>query len=98
MLGSPAERPHQLIAQLTQLLDGDARILAAWLALAQWPDTDDYTWYLDIHSHVTQDEISRALASVVGGLDLGGRPIDVVITVPGTGEGTGIQVKPNRVL
>jgi hypothetical protein len=94
-LGEPAQLPDQLIATLRRALDADARVQEAWLALAHWPETDDWSWYLDVRSSGTSDEISPSLGEVCRPEILEGKPIDIVVNSPIGPSGVGIRLKPS---
>ena len=96
LLGSPSERPEALIRMLTEALGSDQRIQAAWLALAHWPDKDDWSWYLDIRSDFAPDDIGPTIAEALATMDKPEKPVDVVVNKPSVGEGTGIRIKPER--
>lgn len=93
-LGTPAEPPAALIAALQDGLDADARIEQAWLALAHWPETDELAWYLDLRSASGRDELGATIARALTGVDLAGKPLDVVVHPLGGTPGTGIRIKP----
>ena len=94
MLGSPSERPEALIAALTSALDQDPRVERAWLALAAWPDSQEQSWYLDIHADADADAILPGLSAAMTPGNLVGRAIDVVVHPVGSPEGAGIRLKP----
>ncbi|MCA1652988.1 MAG: enhanced serine sensitivity protein SseB C-terminal domain-containing protein [Sphingomicrobium sp.] len=93
-LGEPSQRPEQLISKLIPALDDDARVQEAWLALAHWPETDEWSWYLDVRSSCKSDEISPSLGKVCQPELLEGKPIDIVVNSPIGASGTGIRLKP----
>lgn len=95
-LGAPFERPENLIAKLTDELDRDGRIKEAWLALAHWPEQDEWSWYLDIRSDASSDELSDTIAQALANTDKNEKPVDVVINPPSTADGNGIRIKPVR--
>lgn len=96
MLGVPSERPEKLIASLTDALGRDERILEAWLALAHWPDRDEWSWYLDIRSNASPDQIGPTIAAALANTDKSEKPVDVVVNVPSAADGNGIRIKPER--
>ena len=93
-LGIPVHRPEQLITELTRALKDDERIQEAWLALAHWPDSDEWSWYLDIRSNSPSDEISPSLAEACHPDFQERKPIDIVVNSPMESAGTGIRLKP----
>ncbi|WP_205042293.1 enhanced serine sensitivity protein SseB C-terminal domain-containing protein [Rhodoligotrophos defluvii] len=94
LLGIPGEWPEALIAHLARWLDDDPRINEAWLALAHWPATCAWSWYLDVRSDADGETLSHALSDATKQLDLGDRPIDMVVNSPDEEEGIGIKIKP----
>lgn len=96
LLGSPSERPEALIAALQSALGGDRRIGGAWLALAHWPDEDKQSWYLDVRTGLSADEVNALLAETFKTVDFAGRPLDMVVNGAGDEAGAGIQVAPVR--
>lgn len=98
MLGSPADRPTELIERLKGALAAVPRIEAAWLALAMWPGAETQSWYLDVRtSSADHDPIRRALPGAVEGVEMKGWPLDMVINPAGQPDGVGIViVEPSR--
>lgn len=96
MLGTPSEQPKELIARLTEGLSGDDRVQEAWLALAHWPEQDEWSWYLDIRSDSSPDEIGPTIAQALAHADKTGKPVDVVVNRLSAAEGNGIRIKPER--
>lgn len=94
MLGVPAEIPHALIASLRDALGADPRVCDAWLALAHWPEAGTWSWYLDVRTDLSPDDVNGLLAGVFSGADLGGRPLDMLVNPPGKAEGAGLRVVP----
>lgn len=96
MLGVPSERPERLIAKLTETISRDERIQEAWLALAHWPDRDDWSWYLDIRSNSSSDDIGTTIAEALANTDKNEKPVDVVVNPPNAADGNGIRIKPEH--
>lgn len=94
LLGSPSQRPEALIAELQRVLGSDPRIEQAWLALAQWPDADGGSWYLDVRTGLGADDLNALLADLFTTADFDGRPLDLVVNPPGRDDGVGIRVAP----
>jgi hypothetical protein len=94
MLGSPADQPTRLIADLKGALASDNRIVEAWLALAHWPEDGKSTWYLDVRTDVTRDEVQNLLAETFKRTDYAGLPLDMVVNRPNEREGAGIRLFP----
>jgi hypothetical protein len=92
LLGSPSERPDDLVMRLAEVFQPEAAIEAAWLALAQWPAEDEFAWYLDIRTTLAAERINAMLATAVEGADLKGKHLDMRISPPGGEAGTGIPV------
>lgn len=93
-LGAPSHHPDQLVSKLSAILDADSRVQEAWLALAHWPESDEWSWYLDIRSNLSPDEISPSLAEACRPEFLEGKAIDIVANSPVTPTGVGIRLKP----
>ena len=97
MLGSPADPPTELVKRLTDIFSAIPQVDAAWLALAAWPDTKDLSWYLDVRTETDDHEpIRRALPAALEGIDLKGRPLDMVINKIQDALGAGITIVENR--
>ena len=97
MLGIPAEQPTELIDRLKATVSSIPEINAVWLALAAWPETQEQSWYLDVRTGANDHEqIRRALWTVIDGVDLEGRPLDMVINRTEDAEGIGIRIIENR--
>lgn len=93
MLGFPEDPPVDLIDHLKSELGAIPHVEAAWLALAAWPETGEQSWYLDVRTESTDHEqIRRALPAAIEGVDLKGRPVDMVINSPWKSDGTGISI------
>lgn len=94
LLGSPVEQPADLIARLREAFASVPQVEAAWLALANWPDSNDQSWYLDVRSTSADDDIiRRALPQAIEGVDLKGMVIDMIINPANGGPGIGISIK-----
>jgi hypothetical protein len=97
MLGSPADPPTELVDRLKAAFSDVPQVDAVWLALAAWPETKDESWYLDVRSATNDHEsIRRALPTALDGVDLKGRPIDMVINPTENTDGIGIVIIENR--
>jgi hypothetical protein len=97
MLGSPADKPNDLIDRLRATFSIIPEVDAVWLALAVWPEAQEQSWYLDVRtSSNDHDSIRRALPTAIKGLDLGGRPLDMVINGSGESDGSGICIVKNQ--
>lgn len=94
LLGAPPERPEKLIAKLTDALDRDGRIQEAWLALAHWPENDEWSWYLDLRSNASPDDMGPTIADALANIDKNEKPVDVVVNPPSADGGNGIRIKP----
>ena len=92
--GTPAHLPEPLVAALDRALKDDARVREAWLALAYWPESDDWSWYLDVRSDSPPDEISPFLADACRPELREGKPLDIVVSPGVDGTGIGIRLKP----
>lgn len=97
LLGSPAQRPEVLIAGLKAALTGDPAIEGAWLALAHWPEEAKSSWYLDVRTHLPPAQVSERLKALFQSGPFEGRPLDLIVNAPGTGEGTGIRIVPPQI-
>ena len=94
LLGSPAKVPQELVAHMQTVLAGDPRIEEAWLALAQWPEHQAFSWYLDLRSTVDGEQLRETMAQAVRLSEQPEYPIDIVVK-PVDGEaGNGIRLKP----
>ena len=97
MLGSPANPPTQLIERLKASFANISQVDAAWLALAVWPETNEQSWYLDVRtSGRGHEEIRLALPIAIDGVDLQGKPLDMVINPTGATDGIGIVIVQNH--
>lgn len=94
MLGSPAEQPTKLIADLRVALTSDNRVVEAWLALAHWPEDDRSTWYLDVRTDIAVEEVQNLLAETFKRTDYAGLPLDMVVNGPNESEGIGVRLVP----
>lgn len=92
LLGSPAERPDDLIMRLAEAFQPEPGVAGAWLALAHWPEQNEQAWYLDLRSSLPAERINALLARAVDGADLRGRHLDMRISPPGGEPGVGIPV------
>jgi hypothetical protein len=97
MLGIPADPPTELIDRLKATFSAIPQIDAAWLALAVWPETQEQSWYLDVRTTTSDNElIRRALPKAIDDVDLKGYPLDMVINLTDHSEGAGIGIVENR--
>jgi SseB protein C-terminal domain/SseB protein N-terminal domain len=97
MLGSPADPPTELIDRLKIAFSAIQQVDAVWLALAAWPETQEQSWYLDVRATTNDHEpIRRALPTVLDGVDLKGRPLDMIIKRTEDSEGIGISIVKSR--
>jgi len=94
LLGAPADPPTALIAELRKTLANDDRIVEAWLALANWPEDNKSSWYLDVRTNLEADAVHSLLAETFKNADYAGRPLDMVVNKPDGGEGIGIRLVP----
>ena len=91
---SPAVVPDRLIEHLRAALSTDARVVTAYLALAQWPNADDTTWYLEIGSDADPDLLGPTIGAALNDAPLEGKPLDVLVRPPLEFTATGIRVIP----
>ncbi len=92
MLGSPAEHPHDLVDRLGRAFSPEPGIEAAWLALAQWPGSGEWAWYLDVRTGLPRERVRDLLARAMDGADGRGLVLDMAVNPPGGPEGTGIPI------
>lgn len=96
MLGTPAQRPDDLIMRLTEQFYPVEGVKAAWLALAHWPETDEMAWYFDVRSTLPVEALRDLLGRAVHGADMAGRMLDMTVGPPGGEPGTGIPIVEPR--
>lgn len=96
MLGVPADPPTALVTALQKVLGNDTRITEAWLALAHWPEEGTASWYLDVRTNLAAATVGDVLAETFRRADYAGKPLDMVVNIPGGGEGVGIRVAPSQ--
>lgn len=96
MLGTPSERPDDLIMRLAEAFHPERGVQAAWLALAQWPEQNEFAWYLDLRSDLPHDRLNTLLARALDGADLVGKHLDMRVSPPGGEPGAGIAVVEPR--
>lgn len=94
LLGSPSVPPDGLIAELKRALGNDSRIVEAWFALAQWPDGDKSSWYLDVRTNLEAEAVHQLFAETFKHADYAGRTLDLVVSKPNGEEGIGIRLVP----
>jgi hypothetical protein len=92
MLGTPAQRPDELIQRLTEQFEPVEGVQAAWLALAHWPENDEMAWYFDVRSTLPIEQLRDLLGRAVEGADMAGRMLDMTVGPPGGEPGTGIPI------
>jgi hypothetical protein len=95
LLATPAEPPHALMAQLREVLGSRADVSAAWLALAQWPNEDSSSWFLDVRTDLTRADVVQLLTEVFRGSAFEGRTLEMIVREPGEPDGVGVRVAPN---
>lgn len=96
MLGSPAQRPDDLIARLAEAFGPVDGVKGAWLALAQWPQQAEFAWYLDLRSDLPRDALTGVLGKALEGADLRGLNLDMTVQPADGPPGTGIAVVEPR--
>ena len=64
LLATPSAPPNELISELRVVLGSRADVSDAWLALAQWPENGEFSWYLDVRTNFQR--------AYVAGYDVGG--------------------------
>ena len=96
ILGAPSEIPTELIGRLKAAFEPLAEVQAAWLALAFWPEATNHAWYLDVRSESDHVAIRRALTAALAEVQLGDRPLDMVVNAPDPKEGVGLVVVAPR--
>lgn len=94
MLGAPKERPEALLAALTRPLSADHRVREAWLALAHWPEEDRWSWYLDVRTAMSGDDVAAMLAEAFQLTSETGLTLDMRVTDENEAEGSGIRLVP----
>lgn len=94
MLGVPRERPEALLAALVRPLSAENRIREAWLALAQWPEQDECSWYLDVRTAMSADEVSAMLSEAFGLAGETGLALSMTVTNDDERKGSGIRLVP----
>ena len=90
------ERPDDLIMRLAEAFHPVTGVQAAWLALAQWPERNEFAWYLDIRSDLPREPLRELLGKALDGADLRGLNLDMTVHPPGGAPGTGIAVVEPR--
>lgn len=92
LLGTPAQRPDDLVMRLAEAFYPEPGIESAWLALAQWQGAEGFSWYLDVRSALPRERINALLARAIEGADFQRKPLDMNVRPPGGEPGTGIPV------
>jgi hypothetical protein len=95
-LGAPAETPEALVAELRAALTTEPRIQEAWLALAHWPEQDEFSWYLDVRTSLSREQVNEALGPAFKNLTLADRALNMIVNPAGSPAGTGIRVVPQQ--
>jgi hypothetical protein len=97
MLGVPQSPPTALVEDLKAALAGDERIVEAWFALAHWPEEDTYSWYLDIRTLLSPEDLQRRLADIFKRGPFDGLPLDMVVKTPNQDQPTfGLRLVPTQ--
>jgi hypothetical protein len=96
MLGAPAEAPEALVSQLRTVLVAEPHIQEAWLALAHWPEQDETSWYLDVRTSLSGDQVNQLLGPAFRTLTLGDRALNMIVNPPGSPAGAGIRLVPEQ--
>ncbi len=94
LLGAPIDRPEGLIAEIGHALGPDPRIEEAWLALAHWPAGGERSWYLDVRTNLSPDEVNMLMTDVYSRREAHELPMDMILHKPGGDAGIGIRIKP----
>jgi hypothetical protein len=92
LLGAPAEAPDDLVARLKGAYLAEPAVVAAWLALAHWPETDKRGWYLDVRTAMKPDDIGALTSRALTGADTHHLALDMVVKLPGGAPGVGIAI------
>jgi hypothetical protein len=94
LLATPSQPPAALIAQLRGILGSRADVPDAWFALAQWPEKNEYSWYLDVRTKLDRAKVVELLGDVFEGGPFEGRPLDMIVRDPAEPPGVGIRIAP----
>lgn len=97
LLGAPIDPPERLIAAIGRALGPDPRIEKAWLALAHWPAGGERSWYLDVRTDLSPDEVNMLMTDVHWRREAHELPMDMIVNKPGGDAGIGIRIKPAEV-
>lgn len=91
-LGNPRETPKELIGRLKAAIASEPGIEHAWLALAYWPDKKEWSWYLDVRTDLERARVLALLRDATMGVDMQGKPMDIVVNDPSKPPGVGIAI------
>jgi type III secretion system (T3SS) SseB-like protein len=94
LLATPSQPPTALIAQLRDILGSRADVPDAWFALAQWPEKNEYAWYLDVRTKLEHAQVVELLSDIFNRGPFEGRPLDMIIRDPAETPGVGIRIAP----
>jgi hypothetical protein len=94
LLGAPVDRPDQLIVEIDRALGSDPRIEEVWLALAHWSAGGERSWYLDVRTDLSPDEVNALMTGVYRQREPDRLPMDMIVNRPGGDAGIGIRIKP----
>lgn len=94
LLGTPAEPPVELVAQLRRMLGSRPDVPDAWFAIAHWSENGERSWYLDVRTHLPRDEVTAMLGDVLKGGPFQGLPLDLIVRAPGEPDGVGMRIAP----
>jgi hypothetical protein len=93
-LATPSEPPTGLISQLRSVLGSRRDVPDAWLALANWPENGEYSWYLDVRTSLQRAYVTELMSEVFKGAPFAGLPLDMIVREVGGPDGVGIRVAP----
>ncbi|MED5238000.1 MAG: enhanced serine sensitivity protein SseB C-terminal domain-containing protein [Pseudomonadota bacterium] len=79
MLGQPAEYPQQMVSALKQLLGMHPGVIAAYLCLMHYPDSEEAPVLLVGFEGVDLEQAMREAGSVVADTAPDGQPVDFVL-------------------
>ncbi len=95
-MGQAKQRPDRLIAGIEAIAAGDPRISEVWLALAHWPETDEWVWLLEVGTTAPRDEVAPLFGKLSGADFFDGKPLDVIILPPNQLHRAGYRIKPAK--
>jgi hypothetical protein len=93
-LGTPAVRPVKLIARIEAIFADEPRVKELWLSWAQWTESGEYVWYLQVGTEAPAEEITPLLGKLNGAPELIDYPLDALIVRPSELNRNGIRIKP----